>query len=130
MVAHLNEWLDQCETLTTSHVMTDAEIIQSVMQKEDSTPDSEVQDTEADHGSSDITVISVAGEVPDADQVMQSAEQLVDDLTRSFTLNQLSMRRWFSADSAAMMSSLIQRSVREVYAAKRQTKLTKYFKFK
>ena len=61
MVTHLNEWLDQCETLTTSHVMTDAEIIQSVMQKEDSTPDSEVQDTEADHGSSDITVISVAG---------------------------------------------------------------------
>ena len=139
MVAHLNEWLEQCDTLHTSHVMTDDEIIQSVLQPhgEDTLElEDEVQDVgdrlgETGHIGGDgaeITVLGMAEEIPPEPTRKCPADELLKQL--DWALNQLSIRDWFSDKDSAVIAALIEKASREGYESKKQTKLTKYFNLK
>ena len=125
MIAHLNEWLEQCDTLQSSHIMTDEEIIEYIVKgKEnpivDETADSAAMENE-DEG---IEFIGILKEVPEREK--SSHEELIDHL--SWSLEQLSLRKWFDHKDVLAVVSLVERARRDFYNSKtKQTKLTSFF---
>ena len=92
MIAHLNEWLVQCDTLQSSHIITDEDIIEYVVKgKEDPH-----EDKTADLAAVENEVIEIAGileEVPERVRQKSSHKELIHHL--SWSLEQLSLRKWF-----------------------------------
>ena len=128
MIAHLNEWLEQCDTLQSSHIMTDEEIIEYIVEgKEnpivDETADSAAMDKE-DEG---IEFIGILKKVPEREtQKSSHDEELIDHL--SWSLEQLSLRKWFDDKDVLAVVSLVERARRDFYNSKtKQTKLTSFF---
>ena len=128
MIANLNEWLEQCETLQCSHIMTDDEIIEHVLQDKDQEQiEDETQDTPAAEDEDiGVEVLGMLEEVPERETEKSSHEELIHHL--SWSLEQLSLRKWFGDKDALAVVSLVERARRDFYNSKtKQTKLTSFF---
>ena len=84
MIAHLNEWLE-CNTLQSSHIMTDEEIIEYIVKGKEAPHGDETEDLSAMENEDErIEFIGIREEAP------VSHEELIHHL--SWSLEQLSLK--------------------------------------
>ena len=69
MIAHLNEWPEQCDTLQTSYILTDEEIIEYVVNSKDDPSEDKTADLAAVENKG-IEFIGILEEVPERDTVV------------------------------------------------------------
>ena len=66
MIAHRNEWLVQCDTLQSSHIITDEDIIEYVVKgKEDLTEDKTADLAAMENEDEGIEFIGILEEAPE-----------------------------------------------------------------
>ena len=80
MITHLNEWLEQCDTLQSSHIMTDEEIIEYVVKGKEDTHEDETADLAAvENVDEGIEFIGLLEEVPER-ETKKSSQKKTDPL--------------------------------------------------
>ena len=95
MIAHLNEWLEQCDILQSRHIVTDEKIIKYIVKGKENSIEDETADLAAmENEDEGIEFIGILEEVPKRETQKSSHKELIYHL--SWLLEQLSLTKWFS----------------------------------
>ena len=124
MVSRLTEWLEQCDTLQTSAVMTDEEIVHSVCYPNEAVP---LEDELAGDQSRVEGEIELIDEVPAVDKNL-SREEVVEHLENLFS--ELSVKQWFNDNESLVLANLIRKANEDIFLSKKQGKLTSYYSYR